>query len=260
MIRHLVRLSALTGALLTAAACAPKDAIPQNIANPDRFLFDRGEAALKKQKWLEAREYFKQVFDNYPQSALRPEAKLGIADTYLGEKSTESLVLADSEYREFLTYYPRHSRADYAQYKLAMTYFQQMRSPARDQSSTRDALTEFQVFFDKFPDSPLTPDVRKNWRIARDRLSDSELGVARTYVRIGNAPGAGARLLGILKDDPNFTNRDAVYFELAELYVKTDNKQQVARALPYYQRIVDEFTVSEYLERAQRRLKELSAK
>ena len=56
------------------------------------------------------------MFDNYPQSPFRPDAKLGIADTYLGEKSAESLVLADSEYREFLTYYPRHARADYAQY------------------------------------------------------------------------------------------------------------------------------------------------
>ena len=179
MIRHHVRLCALLGALLTATACGPKDVIPQNVANPDRFLFDRGEAALKEKKWLEAREYYRQVFDNYPQSPLRPDAKIGLADTYLGEKSTDSLVLADGEYREFLTYYPRHPRADYAQYKLAMTYFQQMRGPDRDQTSTREALTEFQAFFDRFPDSPLTPEVRKNWRIARDRLSDSELARRR---------------------------------------------------------------------------------
>jgi len=257
MIRHFVRLSALCGALLIASACGSKDVIPQNVANPDRFLFDRGEAALKEKKWLQAREYYRQVFDNYPQSPLRPEAKLGIADTYLGEKSTETLVLADNEYREFLTYYPRHQRADYAQYKLAMTHFQQMRNPARDQTSTRDALTEFQVFFDRFPQSPLMPEVRKNWRIARDRLSDSERMVAELYIRIGNYRGAVTRLQGVLKDDPNYTNRDAAYFDLAEIYFKTDNK---AQALPWYQKLVDEFTQSEYLEKTQERLKELKAK
>jgi outer membrane protein assembly factor BamD len=257
MIRHFVRLSALCGALLTAGACGAKDVIPQNVANPDRFLFDRGDASLKQKKWLEAREYYRQVFDNYPQSPLRPEAKLGIADTYLGEKSAESLVLADSEYREFLTYYPRHQRADYAQYKLAMTHFQQMRGPSRDQTSTRDALTEFQVFFDRFPDSPLTPEVRKNWRIARDRLSDSERLVAELYMRINNWRGAITRLQGVLKDDPNYTNRDAAYYDLAEIYFKTDNK---AQALPWYQKLVDEFTQSEYLEKAQERVKELKAK
>ena len=257
MIRYFVRLSALCSALLITAACGSKDVIPQNVANPDRFLFDRGEAALKEKKWLQAREYYRQVFDNYPQSPLRPEAKLGIADTYLGEKSTETLVLADSEYREFLTYYPRHQRADYAQYKLAMTHFQQMRTPARDQTSTRDALTEFQVFFDRFPQSPLMPEVRKNWRIARDRLSDSERLGAELYIRTGNLRGAVARLQGVLKDDPNYTNRDAAYYDLAEIYFKTDNK---AQALPWYQKLVDEFTQSESLEKTLERLKELKAK
>ena len=257
MIRYHVRLCALIGALLTAAACGPKDVIPQNVANPDRFLFDRGEAALKEKNWLEAREYYRQVFDNYPQSPLRPDAKLGLADSYLGEKSTDSLILADSEYREFLTYYPRHPRADYAQYKLAMTYFQQMRGADRDQSATRDALTEFQAFFDRFPNSPLMPEVRKNWRIARDRLSDSELRVGVTYARIGVLRGAALRFQALLKEDPNFTHRDELYYELAEVYLRSDNK---AQAIPYYQRLVDEFTESEFLERAQKRLKELNAK
>ena len=257
MIRYLVGLCALTGTLATTIACGPKDVIPQNVANPDRFLFDRGDAALKEKDWLEAREYFRQVFDNYPQSPLRPDAKLGIADTYLGEKSAESLVLADSEYREFLTYYPRNPRADYAQFKLAMTYFQQMRGPERDQTSTREALTEFQAFFDRFPDSPLVPEARKNWRIARDRLSEHDLHVATLYSKMRVYLGARSRLQAILKEDPNFTHRDAVYYELAEIYLKSDNK---AQALPFYQRIVDEFVMSEYLERAQKRLKELNTK
>jgi outer membrane protein assembly factor BamD len=257
MIRQAFRRSALLSALFIVVACGNKDVIPQNVANPDRFLFERGEAALKEEKWIEAREYFRQVFDNYPQSPFRPDAKLGIADTYLGEKSAESLVLADSEYREFLTFYPRHARADYAQYKLAMTYFQQMRGADRDQTATREALTEFQVFFDRFPDSKLLPEVKKNWRIARDRLSDSELQVGETYVRMGVLPGALMRLQGLLKEDPEYTHRDAAYYHLAEIYLKSDRK---AEAIPYYQRLVDEFVQSEYLERAQKRLKELNAK
>ena len=88
MIRHLFAL----GAFVTAVACGgSRSGLPQNAANPDRFLFDRGEAELKEKHWLQAREYYRQVFDNYPQSPLRPDAKLGIADTYFGEKSAESL-------------------------------------------------------------------------------------------------------------------------------------------------------------------------
>src|SRR5688572_31841343 len=127
MIRQVFRLGALVSALIIAAACGNKDVAPQNAANPDRFLFDRGEAALKEKKWIEAREFYRQVFDNYPQSPFRPDAKLGIADTYLGESSAESLFLPDGEYREFFTNYRRIPGADYARSKWPWTYFSQLR-------------------------------------------------------------------------------------------------------------------------------------
>ena len=47
--------------------------------------------------------------DSYPQSQYRADAKLGLADSYLGEHSSESSVLAINEYREFLSFYPTHS-------------------------------------------------------------------------------------------------------------------------------------------------------
>src|SRR5918995_4834106 len=177
MSHHTVRRGVL-GLLLFAVGCGgTRDVPPANTANPDRFLYERGQAALKERKWLDAREYFRQVVDNYPGSPLRPDAKLGIGDSYLGERSAESLVLADNEYREFLTFYPTSQRADYAQFKLAMSYFEQMRAPDRDQTATRDALREFQLFLDRFPSSPLVPEGRQRWREARDRLSEHNFRV-----------------------------------------------------------------------------------
>src|SRR5687768_7401775 len=164
MIQHFVCRGVLVCAVLTVVACGGGSAnvSPATTANPDRFLFDRGQEALKERKWIDAREYFRQVVDNYPGSTLRADAKLGVGDAYLGEKSAESLVLADNEFREFLTFYPTHPRADYAQFKLAMSFFEQMRAPDRDQTPTRDALREFQIFLDRFPDSPLVPEGRRS--------------------------------------------------------------------------------------------------
>ena len=73
---------------------------------PDQFLFDKGTEALNDKKWLTAREFFKQVTETYTQSPYRPDAKLGIGDTYLGEGTAEALVLAINEFREFLSFYP----------------------------------------------------------------------------------------------------------------------------------------------------------
>ena len=107
--RESARLRALAIALMLAASAAcggKRSGLPTNTANPDRFLYDRGLEELKDNSWLDAREYFRQVVDNYPQSPVRPDAKLGVGDSFLGEKSAESLVLAANEYREFLTFYP----------------------------------------------------------------------------------------------------------------------------------------------------------
>ena len=133
--KHQLVCAALAAALVSAACGGTREVGPANVDNPDQFLYERGVAALADEKWLDAREYFRQVVDNYPQSPLRPEAKLGIGDAYLGESSAESLVLADNEYREFLTFYPTNPKADYAQYKLALSYFEQMRSADRDQTA-----------------------------------------------------------------------------------------------------------------------------
>jgi outer membrane protein assembly factor BamD len=248
-------------ALGLVAACGggKKNVLPTNIANPDRYLFDKGTAALKERKWTEAREYFKQVVDNYPGSPLRPDAKLGLGDTYLGEKSAESLVLAANEYREFLTFFPQNPRADYAQYKLAMSHHLQMRAPERDQTETVAALKEFQVFFDRYEKtSSLTPEVRMYWRIARDRLSQAELRVGLHYFRIRWYVGAIPRLRGILKDDPQFSGRDEVYYYLAESLSRAD-KTKKAEAIPYFERVIEEFPMSDHAEEARKRLEELKA-
>jgi outer membrane protein assembly factor BamD len=249
------RILVLFSLVALAAACgANRDQTPTNIPNPDRFLYERGQETLKQKKWLNAREYFRQVVDNYPQSPLRPDAKLGIGETYLGERGTENLVLAANEFREFLTFYPLNERADYAQYKLAMSHYSQMRAADRDQTETLDAVTEFENFFTRFPRSPLVPEVRTKWREARDRLSEASYRVGYHYFRIRWYPGAIDRFKEVLKDDPEYSQRDRVYFHLAESLARTE---KTAEARPYFQRLLDEFKESEYLVEAQARLQAL---
>jgi outer membrane protein assembly factor BamD len=138
-----------------------------------------------------------------------------------------------------------------------MTHFEQMRAPERDQSETRAALQEFQAFFDRYGQtSSLTPEVRMKWREARDRLSRHELGVGMTYFRLRVYFGAIPRFRTILKDDPEFTGRDEVYYYLAESLARTG---KVPEAIPYFERLLQEFETSERLDDATKRLQELKA-
>jgi outer membrane protein assembly factor BamD len=254
--RASIRLVAAVAALAIVSGCASqtRNAVPAGTTEPDKFLFDKGTAALNAKKWLTAREFFKQVTETYTASPYRPDAKLGIGDTYLGEGTSESLVLAINEFKEFLSFYPTHRRADYAQLKLGMAHFRQMRHPQRDQTETREAVREFETFVARYPESSLLPEAKQHLREARDRLSEADYLVGYFYYRQKWYPGAIDRFKVLLKDDPEYTGRDAVYYYLADSLVKI---KQEAEALPYLEKLIAEFETSEYLAEAQKRVTEL---
>ena len=234
---------AATLALVVGCATGPRRP-PTGTPEPDKFLFERGTETLNERKWITAREYFRQLVDVYPQSPYRAHAKLGMADAFIGEGTAEAYVLGVNEFREFLSFYPTHERADYAQYKLGMAYYYQMRGPARDQTETREAIRELATFVQRYPQSELIEEGRARLREARDRLSESEYLVGLHYHRSKWYPGAIERFRGVLERDPEFTRRDAVYFHLAEALERI---QRPAEALPYYERLLKEFEQSEYL-------------
>jgi outer membrane protein assembly factor BamD len=260
--RHLLVVLALIASglasVLTGACAAKSSKVPPGTNQPDKFLFERGTEQLQKRKWVAAREYFQTLVETYPQSPYRADAKLGVGDCYLGEGTASSQVQALQEFHEFLSFFPTNPRADYAQYKLGMAHYYQMAKPERDQSETRHAIEEFDTFFARYPNSKLMPEARQHYREVRDRLSDSEYRIGLFYHKTMKFdPAAIDRFTAILKSDPQFTRRDAVYYYLAEAYVKMNRP---AEALPQLQKLVDEFVQSEYLAPGQKLMAEVRAK
>ena len=250
----------LSGCLLaaTALACGGRSAdIPAPQLEADRVLYERGTTALEEGDWRRARVYFVQIRDNYPQSPHRPDSRLAIADTYEGEGTLDAYVRALDEFQDFLTLYPEHPRAPYAQYKIGMVHFHQMRRAERDQTETISAIQEFETFIRRFPpDHALMPEVRQRLRDAHDRLSGHDFVVGRFYYRFKNYAGAVSRFRQILDSDPGYTRRDEVYFYMAESLAARGN---VADGISYFARILDEFETSEYAELATTRIEELEA-
>jgi len=248
----IVLAAGLMGACATGAAKKP----PTGTPNPDKFLFDRGTENLNQHRWSVSREYYRQLVDTYPQSEYRADGKLGIGDTYMGEHSAESFVLAINEFREFLSFYPTNKRADYAQYKLAMCHFYQMRDPMRDQTETREAIRELETFVARYPNSAFLDDGKQHLREAKDRLDQWDLQVGIQYYKIRWYGGAIGRFKPLLDRDPEFSNRDAAFFYWGESLLKLKKDTE---ALPIYERLVKEFEQSQYLEQAKKRITELKA-
>ncbi len=104
---------------------------------------------------------------------------------------------------------------------------------------------------DRYPNSPLAP----RGEAAASRIQGPAVGLGRAvgnfYLNIRAYSSAEQRYRYVLEHDPEYSRRDSLYFHLAEALEKSEKK---AEALPYYERLVEEFEQSEYLQEAKRRI------
>src|SRR5437870_1112027 len=112
----------------------------------------------------------------------------------------------------------------------------------------------FKQVTETYTQSAFRPDAKL--REAKDRLDESNYLVGFFYYRQRWYLGAADRFKAVLKEDPAFTKRDAVYFHLGESLIK---QKKEAEALPYFEKLLQEFEQSEYLQEAQKRVAELKA-
>src|SRR5277367_3166525 len=99
---------------------------------PDKELFDKAMAALKKGRYDVARLDLQTLLNTYPSSEYQMRAKLAVGDSWFKEGGTAALTQAESEYNDFITFFPQAPEAAEAQMKVADIYFMQMEKPDRD--------------------------------------------------------------------------------------------------------------------------------
>ncbi len=218
-------------------------------SNSDQVIWEAGQKALKGRQWDVARQHFRRIVDGFPQSPLVPQARLAAGDSYFAEGSAGNLTLAAAQYREFLTVFPSHPRSDYAQYQIGESYFNQKNSPDRDQTQVTQALDEYLIFLDRYPDSTMAPAVRERVKLCRGSLARSEFVVAYFYQKSRRAYRAAIpRYENIVKNYPDFDQTDETLFRLGQCLAFSGRTTEAA---PVLARLLDEYPESPFVKEAQ---------
>jgi outer membrane protein assembly factor BamD (BamD/ComL family) len=88
-----------------------------------------------------------------------------------------------------------------------------------------------------------------------ERLAESEFLIGRFYLDTRKwCRGAIPRLKGVLEAYPTYSGADKVYFHLGSAYELCNSPSE---ALPYYQRVIDNYPDSEHRNDAEERLTKL---
>lgn len=198
--------------------------------------------------------YLKEIQLRYTYSPYATLAELRTGDAYFQKGEYEQAAI---EYEEFLKRHPGHAEAPYATYRLALSYYKEIKSPDRDPLNTRLALQWFDTFIEKYPDSALAPDARARALRCRDRLARREIYIGNFYSKRDNYKAAADRYK-IVVEDYNDTQRyqEALYL-LGRAYAKSDQYELARQTL---NRLVQEFPNEKYTGKATSLLSDIQGK
>lgn len=110
-----------------------------------------------------------------------------ISDCYF---NTENYSMASYYFTKFLTNYPESTKAQEAAYMSARSYFLAAPRYSRDQEDTYKALTAYQNFIDKYPESELIDQANKDFDSLNKRLERKDYEIAWQYYHTENYAAA----------------------------------------------------------------------
>ena len=223
---------ALVGASLTA--CSPGDKERPLDSYTAEEIYKQGEVQLETvARGGDALNYFQEVERLYPYSEWAKRALIMQAFTLHKTKKYEEARIAA---QRFLDFYPGDEDAAYAQYLMALSYYDQVDEVGRDQGLTFQALQALRVVIEQYPDSEYAKSAILKFDLAFDHLAGKEMEIGRYYLKRRHYTAAINRFRVVVQDFQTTTHTAEALHRLVESYLAlglTDEAQTAAAILGY---------------------------
>ena len=165
------------------------------VARDVNTLYAAAKRTMDQRDYERAAKLFDEVERQHPYSVWARRAQLMSAfNYYLARKYNDAI----SSARRFITIHPGNEQAPYAQYLLAMSYYQQMEDVTRDQSITESASNAFGELIRRYPQSRYASDARLKLDLINDHLAGKEMEIGRFYQRSANWLAATYRFRSVV--------------------------------------------------------------
>ena len=219
-------------AILVLAACGGggEDQRPLDSYSAEE-LFRVAEFELADRDPDEAARYFGEVERLYPYSEWAKRALVMQAFSYHRDRDYEA---ARGAAQRFLNTYPGDEDAAYAQYLLALSYYDQIEDVGRDQGLTFQALQSLREVIETYPDSDYARSAILKFDLAFDHLAAKEMEVGRFYLKRGHFVAAINRFRVVVEDFQTTTQTPEALHRLVESYLSlglTDEAQTAGAIL-----------------------------
>ncbi|MGB1236396.1 MAG: outer membrane protein assembly factor BamD [Planktomarina sp.] len=218
--------------LMGLAACgslSDKPELPLENYTP-KEIFDRGEFELNRRRAEDAAFYFGEIERLYPYSEW---AKRGLIMQAFAHHKNGDYPNSRSAAQRYLDFYPADEDAAYAQYLLALSYYDQIDEVGRDQGLTFQALQSLRVVIERYPDSEYAKEAVLKFDLAFDHLAGKEMEIGRFYLKRGHYGAAVKRFRVVVEDFQTTSHTPEALHRLIEAYLSLglDAEAQAAGAI-----------------------------
>lgn len=156
------------------------------------------------------------------------DALLKKADKLFKDKEYISAI---QEYRRFLELHPIHKSASYAQYKIGLSHFKQIRTIDRDIEPVQKALSAFETVLKDYPGNEYTEDAREKVKICRGKLAEREFYIGNFYLKRDDYPAAIERFNNVLNDYADTEVLEKAIYHLAVAYSSSGKMERAVETL-----------------------------
>ena len=193
-------------------------------------IFERAEYDLARREYEVAASVFSEVERLYPYSALAKRSVIMQAFVYHTSKDYENSRAAA---QRFIDFYPTDGDAAYAQYLLALSYYDQIDEIGRDQGMTFEALKALRIVIERYPESEYARSAILKFDLAFDHLAGKEMEVGRYYLRRDHYGAAINRFRIIVEDFQTTSHTPEALHRLVEAYLSLgfDEEARIAGAI-----------------------------
>ncbi len=196
-------------------------------------IFERGEFELARNRADDAAFYFSEIERLYPYSSWAKRALIMQAFSYHRDRDYPNSRAAAQRYIDF---YPTDEDAAYAQYLLALSYYDQIDEVGRDQGLTFQALQALRTVIEVYPDSEYANSAILKFDLAFDHLAAKEMEIGRYYLRREHFTAAINRFRVVVEDFQTTTHTAEALHRLVEAYLSlglVDEAQTAGAILGY---------------------------
>ncbi len=167
--------------------------------------------------------------------------------------------LARYYFKQFARTYPDDPRSELAQFEAAMCSYRLSPNPNLDQSETRTAIEELQLFMDRYPGSPMRDSCQTLIGNLRNKLERKSFETARLYHHTEQYKSATIALHQALKDYPDSPYREEMQWLIVDSHYQYAQQSTERRKLERYNEAIEAFLTfvarypeSRFMARAQR--------